>query len=360
MKKKFKALYLIIILAVLWIGAGVAAYQLLIKPQTEKTNKAAQDWKASSDAMKTSMTTAQQKQSTYPVNAAKLIDGYRVFHAIQSTMPNIYDMKEAYAGKDREGLRQLYLAMGTGRLTGELKRWTSRYHLSNAPKYIFTGILGYEDTLTEVKMVQVPFDKQTFVAYGYADLIHKIQGRYGYAHFPLIIAGLQDAGAAGGAGAPGAAAPGAAPAGGPGMPPPAPAAPAPPPAAPQQMQAVPTGGSAGMAAPVPADPSMGGAPGGAPGAAPTDGAAAASAGTFTITVDRKNRHHTSAKPALVMNYTAKGAFLTRGWDPNGATVANDLASAKLWINNPPKVPVETPAVNFPLIFGFIGTRPDVQ
>ena len=38
--KRFKAIYLILILAFLWIGAAVAAYMLLLSPEITKTKEA--------------------------------------------------------------------------------------------------------------------------------------------------------------------------------------------------------------------------------------------------------------------------------------------------------------------------------
>lgn len=356
--RRFKAIYLAIILAVLWIGAGCAAYFLLLSPQFAKNKGIAAKWDTANTALAAAQTTATTSASTYPTNAAKLIENYRLFHTIQATMPKLYDMKTLYSGKESEGLKYLYQAMGHGAWIRELKQWTRGYGLQNQP-YVLSGTLGYEPTLTSVRMVTVPFGTQTFTAVGYADLINKVRNRYGYKHFPLVISGAppvvntkpsqptaqSGAPTPGGGSMPGGMTPGTPQAG-----------------VPFTGQAVntqpPTNGMPGQMAPAGGTTPGTAAPGGGTPATPTT--SVGSAGALVITVNRDDPRYTPSRPILKMSYDATGALFTRGWDPNQATIAGDIQNAKSWMAAPPAVPPVSPPNEFPKILFFFGGRSEVK
>ena len=217
------------------------------------------------------------------------------------------------------------------------------------PTYTLSGTLGYEDTLTSVPMVEVPFSTQTFTAYGYADLINKVRKSYGYNHFPLVIAGA-------GIGASTTNAP--APAAQSGTPSPG-MTPGTPPtewlfsrtkqqhaAADQWYHRTQYLVLEHQLAPV---------DGGAVSTAPAGGG-----GALVITVLRDHPRYNPNRPLLQMKYEAKGAFITRGWDPNQDTIASDIQNAKSWISAPPAVPPVQDPSEFPKILFFFGGQTKVE
>lgn len=375
MMRKFKALYLMIILGVVWVGAGVASYFLLLSPELDKQKKASEDWNTAYQAVQQEETKAKQSETAYTTNATLLIDNYRKFNAIAATMPRVYNMDAMYKNRQREGLNYLYETMVTGRMIGEIERWMRGYpNLRGLPGVSYAGTLGYEDTFTSVKTVQVDFGTQTLRAYGYADLINKFRKLYGYRHFPLIIKG-GSGGATASATAPGAPGMSGAPSGMSGAPsgmsgaPGMNGAPPPPPvnSGPVMQRGDLLAAQAAGAPPAPPAPG-GGAPGGnpspgAPGGDPAAGAASSGgAGSFTITVHPEDPRHTMNKPSLTLTYSATGAFFTRGWDPNGElpVVRGYIDEAKVYKVNPPKLAVPIPPSEYPKILWFFGASPIAQ
>jgi hypothetical protein len=423
-----------IILGVLWVGAGVAAYFLILGPENQKLAAASSAYETAKQAVPADNAIASAKKA-YTDNSRVLLEQHALFVAIQERMPDIYDMTAKYTDQ-REGLRVQYQLMGTQKLIKALKSWTKGYKLGNPVQYSFTGTEGFEPLLTDVKMVKVPFSDQTFTAVGYSDLIHKVKQSYGYKNFPLIMAtaskpttlpvaaatanvgvGAFQRGMGGGrfpgmGGAgmfPGGAGmfPGGA--GGAAIPPPWMSGPvgmkkgalidagayrgnqsetSP---STEQMQAIPRpGGGPAGASPMGGPPGggmgggghggppgMGGGPGSSPfsaagpGASPFGGGAPAgmgggagsgsgsgTGGSYLILVDRSDPRYKPSKPILRMNYSAAGAFFTKGWDPVAQT---DLDKAKTTVQAPPTAPTKPTPAPFPgLFFGLIGGRADVN
>lgn len=401
--KRFKAIYLILILAFVWIGAAVAAYMLLLSPEITKTKEEGTKYDTALSEMNTSITAAQAAYGNYASDLQTFVTRNNRFHEIQETQPDIYSMTERFDKSrglamdgspiDQKGLRLLYKWMAAKKYTSELRKWVKGYNVSfqNDFAYNFSaGPMGFEDTFTAVRLVEVDFGQQDMVAYGYPELLNKINDRTGYKYFPLLISGAVAAAApppgseAGGMPASGGTTPGGMPASGGttpgGMPASGGTTPVgpggmpripPPPPTPQSstslnnnyrtanssVNSVPSVMRGQAGAPPPTNPAPTGAapptdPNAAPpGTTPVDpgaagGAAAGSGsfGTLTITVDRTNRRHTSRKPALKISYNAKGYFFTKGWDPNLDSpsdfqkVQADLAYAKLHRNSPEAPP----------------------
>ena len=391
MMKRFKAIYLMLILGFLWIGAAVAAYMLLLSPEIQLTKDAATKYESALGEMNSAITTAQTAYQNYGVDLQAFVDKNNRFHKIQETQPAIYSMSERFEKSrglamdgmpmDQKGLRLLYQWMAAKKYTNELRKWVRGYNVKFENDFVYnfnTGPMGYEDTFTSVRLVEVNFGTQEMVAFGYQDLLSKINQRTGYKYFPMIISG---------ASAPAPEAPPAGPGGEApvdgvmpptGMPGNNPGAQAMPPPVGARMNSPSPALMRGQVGPPPADapgggemaPPPGGSGGeGAPGAGGAEGGASAgSFGTLTITVDRTNRRHTSSRPALQIHYNAKGYFFTRGWDPNLDSptdfkrVQDDLEYAKMHRNSP-EVPQASPDLpEGPPIFLFFNKipKPEVQ
>ena len=365
--------------------------------------------------MNTAITTAQAAYGSFASDLQTFVTKNNRFHEIQETQPDIYSMTERFDKSrglamdgtpiDQKGLRLLYKWMAAKKYTKELRKWVRGYNVNfkNDFAYNFsTGPMGFEDTFTAVRLVEVDFGSQDMVAYGYPDLLNKINSRTGYKYFPLLISGATSAAAeqpsaAGpnslpasgntipvGPGGPAANPTGVMPGGGSapmpsggvpqastsyenqrtassamtttsptvmrgqagGAPPPPPGGSTIPGAAPGGTPATPPGSNPNA--------TPGAAPGGAPGG--TAAAGGGSFGTLTITVDRTNRRHSSRKPALKISYNAKGYFFTRGWDPNldaptdFKKVQDDLAYAKLHRNSPEAPPASPMIEAGPSVF----------
>lgn len=185
--RRIKAIYLIPVFAILLVGAVFAEYYLLIVPQMKKTNDAQQAWQAAKKECEAEEPKYETNLKAQVENSKKLLDNYNTFHAIQNSMPKIYAMQSLYAGKERDGLRELYRMMSTPMLANELSRWVKGYHLKYNGQFAFTGTLPFEDGLTDIKFIEIDFGEQTFVANGYADLVRKVQLTSGYGFFPLLI-----------------------------------------------------------------------------------------------------------------------------------------------------------------------------
>jgi hypothetical protein len=198
MFKKLKAIYLIPVFLVLAIGLAVAGYYLFIVKQMQATKKAQTDWAAARDEMKKSCDGWQAALDQERTDAQKFREGYYAFHAIQDTMPDLYDYKAYFAlkykGMDekeqkRAILRDMYRMMGTPKLANELYRWARKYHVNGVPQFKFTdGPMGYDDIVSSVQMVEQDFGPQKLYAHGYPALIEMVRRRTGYGFCPLIIA----------------------------------------------------------------------------------------------------------------------------------------------------------------------------
>jgi len=244
--RRFRAIYLVIIFIVVVIGAGFAGYYWMILPNIDKVTKSQSEWKASRSAMKEVESSYEQSLQAQVDNSKQLFNNYHIFAKMQAQMPPIYNMKEYYTGREREGLRKWYIDMGTGKVIKDLNSWVRGFHLNKAYSVEFSqGPLGFEDSLTDVKIVKVNFGDITVTAHGYPDLINKLQRMSGYGYFPLIIE--------------------------------------------------PAGKKVDIT---------------------------------VVQTDPK-------KPTLRMTVTATGYFMTRGWDPNGAAVKDQVMQAKTLAENPP-------------------------
>jgi len=89
--------------------------------------------------------------------------------------------------EERKKLYYWYYTMATGQLIRELNEWSKGFHLTKPPKFTYTGTLGYEPTLTSVKLVSIDFGSQEFKAFGFPQLLKQIAEQTGYRYFPLII-----------------------------------------------------------------------------------------------------------------------------------------------------------------------------
>jgi hypothetical protein len=59
-------------------------------------------------------------------------------------------------------------------------------------------------------------------------------------------------------------------------------------------------------------------------------------GSILITIDQTRPYRESAR-VLQLSYSAKAYFMTRGWDPNGATAKDDVAKAQTILESPPQM-----------------------
>ena len=374
MLRRLKAWYFIIAFGVLWLGGGIFGYLQLVAPaiNADKTNATA--YKTACDDANTSYQKAQASFTAYPVDAQNYLTVHRQFQSIQSTMPDIYDMKTVYGtdeAKQREGLRLLYQWMLHGKYKNELVKWAKGYKLlTNKHKFDdFAGILGYEDTFTSIHLVQVDFGEQDLTAYGYGDLMSKLQQRFGYAHFPLLITAATSSAASGAAGGGAAGGPAGGAAGGPAGGPAGGAASGPS-GGPMGGPAGGAGNGAAMPNHAPAamlganapngPPKGGGAPSSAPSPAPAGGGASAgggaggdsSFGTLTITANPDDKHSTPSKPALQVAYNAKGYFFLKGWDPD-TDVTNHVTAASANLRAGKALPTLAPGTTPPFVLGFL-------
>ncbi len=187
--RRIKAIHLIPIVLVLLIGAGFAAYNFLFKPQLEKVKAARAAWTAEQTKLREAEKGYQASIDSQLVSATKFYRDYHQFRIIRASMPAIYNMKELYAGREKEGLIVWYKIMGTGKMIAELNHWARSFHQPNAPSFDgkFTGNLGYEDSLPSARMVKVNFGGQSFAVRGYGNLLNAIRRTTGYGYFPLVM-----------------------------------------------------------------------------------------------------------------------------------------------------------------------------
>ena len=380
MLRRIKAWYLMIAFGVLFLGGGIFGYLNIVSPALQaKAAKLLAYTSACTDAS-SSYSKATACFTAYPTDAAHYLQMHQQFANIQNTMPDIYDMKNIYGdgsggdltAKQRTGLQLLYQWMQHGKYTGELRKWAKGYRLNpNNTFDSFNGkLLGYEDTFTSIHLVQVDFGEQKLTAYGYADLLGKLQKLYGYKHFPLIILGAggsipgMTASAAGG----GATTPPAASGGGPGSGsapagpgnPPSPSGPSGPsnpnrPSISAMLGAGVTPASPNASRPG-GPPAVGGPPGGAAppsaGGGSSGGASGSSSfGSFSITANLLNPRGTVAKPALDVSYHALGFFFLKGWDPDSNASAH-IAAAQANLLTGKVLPIQAPSEAAPLVFGY--------
>jgi len=247
--RRIKAIYLIPVFLVLLIGAAVASYYFLFKPQLEKVDAARKGWQTERDACvkeEQGYAVALQEKVQF---AQIFFNDYYQFRAIQQQMPRVLNMKELYAGKEDQGLRVWYGIMGRGELIQELDRWVRSFHLPNPPTFTYTGTMGYEESLPDRKMVNVDFGAKTFNVSGLRNLLNALCRVVGHDYYPMIIS------------------------------------------------------------------------------LPSDTA------SINIALSRDDPRHNPQKPRLSMPYSATAYFLTRGWDPAGATAATDMNSARTIVLN---------------------------
>lgn len=257
--RRIKAIYLIPVFLVLLIGAAAAAYYFLFKPQLELVDKARKDWDAARAGCVQEEgpgdTLYQQAYDDKKKYALQIVTDYFKFQKIQQSMPAIFDMKDLYTGKTKEGIYRWYKIMGTGQMIAELNRWARSFHLPKPPSFdgTYTATLGYEDSLPSAKIVMVDFpDDQQYMVRGFGNLTNAIRRTVGHGYFPLI-----------------------------------------------------------MHLPDPIVIQVG---------------------------DRMDPRHDPKNPIYQLNYKVTGYFMTRGWDPLGATAATEIKNTYLPMaaNDPPK------------------------
>ncbi|MHB9109729.1 MAG: hypothetical protein ACYDCO_21980 [Armatimonadota bacterium] len=196
--RRIKAIYLVPVFLVLLIGAAVASYYFLFKPQLEKVDAARQAWEAERKACETEegpggkdYQAAFDEQAMYAKQI--YLDHYQ-FQEIQKTMPAIYNMKERFAGKEKDGIYEWYRVMGEGRMIRELDRWARSFHLPNPPAFegIYGTTMGYEETLPSSKTVSIDFTgaagkPMMFNVRGFGNLLNSLRRVTGYRYFPMIL-----------------------------------------------------------------------------------------------------------------------------------------------------------------------------
>lgn len=190
--RRLKAIYLVPVFIVLMVGLGFAAYFLQLAPLMEKVKTARTNWEKERTAAKTAEPEYDKALDEQIASANQIYKGYWQFHQIQNRMPAIYNMKEMYTGKEKEGLVRWYTIMGTGQMIKEINTWSKKFQLSNSNvdlKIDAKQPMGYAETLPGAKMVLVDFGDQSAYSNGYAGLVHKIQKLTGYSYYPLLIAG---------------------------------------------------------------------------------------------------------------------------------------------------------------------------
>lgn|GEM_PF-2157187 len=188
--RRIKAIYLIPVCLVLLIGGAVASYYLLFKPRLELVDKARADWDTARQAC---ITVAGAGDSEYKKAldqqeefAIKIFEGYHMFRQIQNTMPEVYNMKTRFAGKEKEGVYEWYRIMGSGSMIRELNRWAKSFHLPNAPTVSYSGTMGY-DLPQDAKMVSIDFGSMNFKVRGLSNLTNSLRRVTGYNYFPMIV-----------------------------------------------------------------------------------------------------------------------------------------------------------------------------
>lgn len=195
--RRIKAIYLVPVFLVLLIGAAVASYYFLFKPQLEKVDAARNGWETERKACETEEgpgNSEYQKAFDEQAMYAKQIylDHYQ-FQEIQKTMPAIYNMKERFAGKEKEGIYEWYRIMGEGRMIRELDRWARSFHLPNPPQFqgIYQNTMGFETTLPSSKTVSIDFGTgatpMMFNVRGFGNLLNSVRRVTGYRYFPMIL-----------------------------------------------------------------------------------------------------------------------------------------------------------------------------
>lgn len=185
--RRIKAIYLIPVCLVLLIGAAVASYYFLFKPQLEKVDQARKAWEAARAACAQEEGDYQKALDEQVVYAKQIFYDYHEFQEIQKTMPAVYNMKERFAGKEKEGIYEWYRIMGEGRMIRELNRWVRSFHQPSAPTFTYSGTMGYENTLPSAKMVSVDFGSMKFSKRGLGNLLNSLRRVTGHNYFPMII-----------------------------------------------------------------------------------------------------------------------------------------------------------------------------
>ena len=190
MLRRIKAIYIIPVALVLLIGAAIGSFYVLFKPQMEKVDAARKTWDDAKKAAQAAEGGYQASIDDQVKYSGLILKGFKNFHQIQDTMPQIDNLKEVYTGKDRDGLRAWYKMWGTGQYIGELNHWVQGFHLQTDKPITFSfskDKLGYEDTLSSLKLIEVPFGTIKFEKKGYNNLLNAIAQTTGYGYFPLII-----------------------------------------------------------------------------------------------------------------------------------------------------------------------------
>lgn len=188
--KKFKALYLIIIYAVLVIGLGVAAWMMVLVPKHVAWKKEYTSWQTASASIQNTQGTIATAKGAYTANATALINNYKQFNALLATMPRIDDLGAVYSTSKDDALRAYYSIITTGAWDKEAKRWVSGFKLKNPIAFsAYSGTPGFDSSIIQdIQMVNLGFSQQTITGYGFRDLLNKIRVLNGYSSFPLIIA----------------------------------------------------------------------------------------------------------------------------------------------------------------------------
>jgi hypothetical protein len=187
--RKLKAIYLIPVFLVLAIGLAAGGYYMMIVPQMAKTKTAQDEWKKAKEACPTT------KEDDWKValeakrkDAEKLWNDQQTFAAIQNQMPDIKNMAVVYAGKETDGIRAWYTMWSTPKMANELRRWGRKFGTGKVPDIKFDGPLILPDeSLPDVKIVEMDLGTQTLWARGYPDLISQLARRTGYGFCPMIV-----------------------------------------------------------------------------------------------------------------------------------------------------------------------------
>ena len=317
--RKIKAYYILIFVVLAAGGGGYFLYTKDIQPKLAALRTAADNWKTAKTAAEEAHSGIESIMDSYQTNADLYLENLESFEIIQSKQPLVYNYASLKATDPDNALRQLYDDLTSNRLVNVLTRWSRVYpNVSNPPIFSFSGIIGYEDTLTDVRLIDMDFGQQVYTGRGFADLIRKVENSYGRGNTPQIITGVVgDAQANTGGGG------------------------APPPASPSTD-------ASGMA----------GSPDG--GQPPAQSAAPTNAGTFVIRVERSNQNHRSNLPFLTMNVNMRGSFFTRGWNPDENSVMNKEKALE-WLEEVPTAPTKNmPTEEFPKILFFFGDNPETK
>lgn len=302
--RRIRAIFFLPVFVVVLVAAVIAGFKMLIEPARKAAADARVKWEGERSAMDRDLKLYPDYLRAQITASEMLLGAYDGgFKKIQNGMPQIYNIPAKYA-TPQQRLTYLYDLMGSDQLLRELNKWAKGFGLKHTPTFAFTGTLGFENTVSDLGIVSVKFDRQRIRAKSIDQVLATIQKSSGYGYYPLFIKPVGYD----------------------------PEAFQPPKVDPAEATAA-TIQSASNA--FGAAPTLGGAP--AP-AAPTTTAKKApsvydSTSSPIVEIVVKNEGEDKYAPRLEMDYACRGFFMARDWDPLGGSAAASREDAKFIVQN---------------------------